>query len=250
MWKSCQVGIVGWFHILCNNTVQEKEGCPLTETVFDYHRRNETGFLSQKNQCTAKERLFDDKAVQNLKGNLQMFPHSFQPKLIPVLSHAVRQLFHWNMLPSCLGIITGSPWNGNCVRLQGWVGGKMVLAEAEEVFFQFRARSECWHCLACVWGQWHMPTVTRPLFQVPCSGAFGKRLQKPQLLSPRPSAKSLTPLLPLGMLKEDKRRSFHLCIISIIIQSEFSHSSCTCVLMWIVFFFLHDFTSSLCKHTF
>ena len=63
------MGIVGRFHTLCSNTIQEKEGCPLTETVFDYHRRNETGFHSQKNQCTAKEeKLFDDKAIQNFKG--------------------------------------------------------------------------------------------------------------------------------------------------------------------------------------
>ena len=92
----------------------------MTETVFDYHRRDETFFHSQKNQYTAKEeKPFDDKAIKTSKGNLKMFPNSCQPKLIPVLSHAVCQLFHWNMLPSLLGVITGSPRNGNCVRLQG-----------------------------------------------------------------------------------------------------------------------------------
>ena len=41
----------------------------MTETVFNYHRRNETGFHSQKNQCTAEgEKLFDDTAIQNFKG--------------------------------------------------------------------------------------------------------------------------------------------------------------------------------------
>lgn len=208
-------------------------------------------FIVRKINVPPKERsCLMIRQYKTSKGNLWMFPNSFQPKLIPMLSHAVRQLFHWNMLPSRLGIITGSPWNGNCVRLQGWVGGKMVLAEAEEVFFQLRAKSECWHCLACVWGQWHMPMVTRPLFHVPWSGAFGKRLQKPQLLSPPPSPKSLTPLLPLGMLKEDKRHSFYLCIISIIIQSEFSHSSCTCILMWIVFFPYMTSLPLFVKHTF
>lgn len=163
-----------------------------------------------------------------------MLPNSCQPKLIPVLSHAVCQLFHWNMLPSLLGVITGSPRNGNCVRLQGCGGGKMVLAEGEEVFFQFRARSERWHCLAYVWGQWHMPMVTRPLFSlfwVPCSEAFGKWLPPRSHIS-----ESLSFLL--GILKGDNRHSFHLCIISIIIQSEFSYSSCTCILwkVWKVFF--------------
>lgn len=137
----------------------------MAETVFDYHRTDEMLFHSQKNQYTAKEeKLFDDKAIKTSKGNLEMLPNSCQPKLIPVLSHAVCQLFRWNMLPSLLGVITGSPRNGNCVRLQGCGGGKMVLAEGEEVFFQFRARSERWHCLAYVWGQWHMPMVTRSLF--------------------------------------------------------------------------------------
>ena len=184
------------------------------------------------------------------KGNLLMFPNSFQPKLIPVLSHAVRQLFRWNMLPSRLGIITGSPWNGNCVRLQGWVGGKMVLAEAEEVFFQFRARSECWHCLTCVWGQWHMPMVTRHFSMSLAQGPLARGCRSHGYLPTPLHPPNLTPLLPLGMLKEDKRHSFHLCIINIITQSEFSHSSCTCILMWLVFFSYMTSTSSLCKHTF
>lgn len=55
----------------------------MTETVFGYHRRDETLFHSQKNQYTAKEeKLFDDKAIKTSKGNLKMFPDSFQPKLI------------------------------------------------------------------------------------------------------------------------------------------------------------------------
>lgn len=129
-----------------------------------------------------QERLFDDKAVQNLKGNLQMFPHSFQPKLIPVLSHAVHQLFHWNMLPSCLGIITGSPWNGNCVRLQGWVGGKWCWQKQRKCF-QFRAR-EWVLTLSHGLGTMAHANNALPPFPSPLLRAFGKELQKPQLLSP------------------------------------------------------------------
>lgn len=85
----------------------------MTETVFDYQKRDETLFHGQKNQYTAKEeKLFDDKAIKTSKGNLKMFPNSFQPKLIPVLSHAVRQLFQWNMLPSLLGMETVSDSGG------------------------------------------------------------------------------------------------------------------------------------------
>lgn len=120
------------------------------------------------------------------------------------------------MLPFLLGIITRSPWNGNCVRLQGWVGGKMVLAEREEVFFQFRARSKCWHCLMCVWGQWHRPAVTRLLFCVPCSDVFGMRLQNPQLLYP--PTKSLNLFSPSWECEMWTTCSFYLCIVNVIIQ--------------------------------
>lgn len=74
---------------------RKKEGARSTETVFDYHRRDETLFHSQKNQYTAKEeKLFDDKAIKTSKGNLKMFPNSFQPKLIPVpVSHCPPALF-------------------------------------------------------------------------------------------------------------------------------------------------------------
>lgn len=52
---------------------------------MDCHRRDETLFHSQKNQYTAKEeKLSDDKAIKASKGDLKMFPNSFQPKLIPV----------------------------------------------------------------------------------------------------------------------------------------------------------------------
>lgn len=86
-----------------------------------------------------------------------MFPNSFQPKLIPEPVSRV---------PPALSLeyVSQSPWNHCRVSLE-WklcqtpgVSGrkKMVLAERKEVFFQFSARSKCWHRLPCVWGQWHI----------------------------------------------------------------------------------------------
>lgn len=84
----------------------------MTETVFGYHRRDETLFHSQKNQYTAKEeKLFDDKAIKTSKGNLKMFPDSFQPKLIPVPV---------SRCPPALSLeyVTQSPWNHYRVSLE------------------------------------------------------------------------------------------------------------------------------------
>lgn len=130
--------------------------------------------------------LFDDKAIKTSKGNLKMFPNSFQPKRIPV------------PVSSCppaisLEYVSQSPWNHCQVSLEwkltnseGEWEKKWCWQQGRKCFFQFRARSKCWHRLPCVWGQWHMPMVTRSLFRVPCSETFGKWLQKPQLLTPHP----------------------------------------------------------------
>ena len=45
----------------------------MTETVFDYQKRDETLFHGQKNQYTAKEeKTFGDKKIKNSKGELKM----------------------------------------------------------------------------------------------------------------------------------------------------------------------------------
>lgn len=77
----------------------------MTETVFDYRRKHGTLFHSQKNQYTTKEeKLFDDKAIKTSKGNLKMFPNSFQPVLIPVPISSRLPAFS-------LEYVTQSPWN-------------------------------------------------------------------------------------------------------------------------------------------
>lgn len=80
--------------------------------MFDYHRRDETLFHSQKNQYTAKEEaLFDDKAIKTSKGNLKIFPNSFQPKLIPVPVSCCPPAI-------LLEYISQSPWNHCWVSLE------------------------------------------------------------------------------------------------------------------------------------
>lgn len=90
-----------------------------------------------------EEKPFDDKAIKASKSNLKMFPNSFQPKRIPCPPRRPPALSREH--------VSQSPWNHYQVSLE-WkpcrtpgegVGRSVVLAEREEVFLQFRARSKC-----------------------------------------------------------------------------------------------------------